>query len=478
MNTPHSPPGPGSSQRTVGYEEAPPGGRPVAAVSGFEATIVGESAASGRPISFHTAALGATEAAPEGTRSVATLGAPASGGGPTAGPGGSPTAGVTTLLPRSTVLPRVELRDGQPFVLHSDRLRYQTRKKLGEGGVGEVHLALDNDIERSVAVKRLRPGLQGTSALSRFVEEIRTVGQLEHPGIVPVHDVGLDEEGQFYFVMKYVDGQTLEQLIEKLAAGDAESHRHFPFERRVEIFKGILEAMAYAHDRGIVHRDLKPANIMVGPYGEVVVMDWGLAKKVGQPSVSDLPAADEAASAGDVQRSHRLHETRVGSLLGTPFYMSPEQARGQHSTLDQRSDIYSLSVLFHEFLLLRHLLHGRSDLAQVIHAVVSEEATVHGDWTSPHQSPVPADLRHFVLKGLQKDPAKRYATVHEMLERLERRAAGDIPCECPVTLSMQAMNEGHNLLVRHPMLASGALMVLLLTGVASMVYSAVHLLRA
>ena len=341
-------------------------------------------------------------------------------------------------------------------------------------------MALDNDIERAVAVKKLRPGLQGTSALSRFVEEIRTVGQLEHPGIVPVHDVGLDEEGQFYFVMKYVEGETLESVIEKLAAGDPVTHRHYPFERRVEIFKGILEAMAYAHDKGIVHRDIKPANIMIGPYGEVVVMDWGLAKKVGQAATADLlPAApDENPTSEDVQRSRRMHETRVGSLLGTPLYMSPEQARGQHTTLDQRSDIYSLSVLFHEFLLLRHYLHGKSDLAQVIHGVVSQEVGPHGDWSSPHQSPVPADLRHFVIKGLHKDPAQRYGSVREMLDRLERRAEGDIPCECPVTFSMQAVNETRTFLSRHALAGTALLAVFLLTSIASMIYSAVHLLRA
>ena len=461
----------GSVKRTVAYGETPatePAADPaMPAVSGFEATLIGE-AQPVRPPGYHTtAALGATEAAVE----VSTI-APT----PAAS---SRSAAMTVSQVRSTILPRVELRDGQPFVLHSDRLRYQHRKKLGEGGVGEVHMAHDNDIERAVAVKRLRPGLQGTSALSRFVEEIRTVGQLEHPGIVPVHDVGLDEEGNFYFVMKYVEGQTLEQIIEKLVAGDPDTHKHFPFERRVEVFKGILEAMAYAHDKGIVHRDLKPANIMIGPYGEVVVMDWGLAKQVGQQSASDLlPSTDEPTGGDEVQRSRRMHETRVGSLLGTPYYMSPEQARGQHTTLDQRSDIYSLSVLFHEFLTGRHYLHGKTELAQVIHGVVSEEVTPHGNWSSAHQADVPADLRHFVIKGLVKDPTHRYATVHEMLDRLERRAEGDIPCECPVTFTMQAVNETRSLLARHARAGTAFVAVFLLTSIASMIYSAVHLLRA
>jgi serine/threonine-protein kinase len=196
-------------------------------------------------------------------------------------------------LARSTVLPRVESTTGRLQIVTSDRHRYEELRMLGEGGMGEVLAARDNDIERTVAVKRLKPGVQAASTLARFVDEIRTVGRLEHPNIMPIHDVGVDEQGQYYFVMKYLDGETLENIIEKLRDGDPVYLRRYPFERRVELFVGILEAIAYAHGHHIIHRDIKPANIMVGPYGEVMVMDWGLAKPIGGRDL-ELPEASSA----------------------------------------------------------------------------------------------------------------------------------------------------------------------------------------
>ena len=173
-----------------------------------------------------------------------------------------------------------------------------------------------------MAVKRPGANTGEAGSIARFVEEVRTVGQIKHPNIVPIHDVGVDEEGQYFFVMKYVEGETLETIIEKRAAGDPQYHRRYTQERRVEIFLGILDAIHYAHARGFIHRDIKPANIMVGPYGEVVVMDWGLAKRVKADTSLALPANDPPAP---LDTGKDLYRTRAGTLLGTPAYMSPEQ---------------------------------------------------------------------------------------------------------------------------------------------------------
>src|SRR5262249_26554491 len=161
----------------------------------------------------------------------------------------------------------------------------------------------------------------------RFVEEIRTIGRLEHPNIVPIHDVGVDERGDYYFVMKFVDGETLESIIDKLAAGDRAYHAKFGFERRVQIFLALLEAVRFAHTRGIVHRDIKPANVMVGAYGEVVLMDWGIAKSLHGDSVPEETPRPLVHASGS--RRGTLFETQLGQLVGTPAYMSPEQARGE-----------------------------------------------------------------------------------------------------------------------------------------------------
>ncbi|HEY1960311.1 MAG TPA: serine/threonine-protein kinase [Polyangiaceae bacterium] len=369
--------------------------------------------------------------------------------------------GVNTSL-RTTVLPRVEIVGEEQKVVADGKIRYELARRLGEGGVGEVVMARDNDIERDVAIKRLRPELQGSHAsILRFAEEVRTVGRLEHPNIVPIHDVGIHANGEYFFVMKYVEGETLEAIIDKLAAGDAEYHRRYPFERRVEIMMGILEAVAYAHSKHIIHRDIKPANVMVGPYGEVVVMDWGLAREVRGPEPLDRSASSPDAS------GKRLWQTQLGALLGTPAYMSPEQARGDE--LDERSDVYSLSVMFYELLTLRHPHAEVQTLDAMLDAVKSTPAAFAVMVAHPVQGPAPIDLAWFLEKGLKKNSAERYQNVQEMIERLQRRAAGDIPIQCPTTFSIRMTTLMRRALSRRPFLmpAIFLLATLGMTGLAA-----------
>jgi len=188
--------------------------------------------------------------------------------------------------------------------------RYELLRRVGRGGMGSVHLARDKALERDVALKVLDLDDAEGRLAARLADEARTLARLEHPGIVPVHDVGRLPDGRVFYAMRYVEGRPLHREVERL--------REMP--ARLRLFARICEAVAFAHDRGVLHRDLKPENVMVGPFGEVLVMDWGVAHVVG-------------ASAG-------------AEIVGTPGFMSPEQAAGS-DTIDARSDVWSLGKMLH-----------------------------------------------------------------------------------------------------------------------------------
>ncbi len=382
----------------------------------------------------------------------------------------------SVTLPRSTVLPRFEMDGAEPRLVLGGQRRYEPLRRLGEGGFGEVLGARDNDIGRQVAVKRLHPEMRSPAVLARFAEEVRTIGSLEHPNIVPIHDVGVEENGDYYFVMKYVAGETLESIIDKLAAGDADAHARFGVERRVQIFIALLEAVAFAHSKGILHRDIKPANVMVGAYGEVVLMDWGIAKRLREdsPPVPDVLRPEGPPASGKVEKGASrgvLFQTRSGELIGTPAYMSPEQSRGE--PIDERSDVYALSILLYELLTLGHPLADKTTLPSMLHAISHEPTPLAGMVNHPHQPAVSMDLSWFLRKGLAKNPADRYASVAEMVTRLERRAEGIIPIQCHITFMKRMSNGLGRFIDRHPVLAT----LMMVAGVLALVAAGVRNLR-
>jgi len=338
-------------------------------------------------------------------------------------------ADASTLAPGSrprsiSVLPTVHNSGGEIQLTHEPADRYRSLGVLGVGGMGVVERAEDIDIGRPVAIKRLLPEASHALGVARFVSEIRIVGSLDHPNVVPIHDVGVDTDGRYFFVMKYVEGQTLADIIDRLASGDEAALAFWTSERRVELMMAVLQALDYAHERGILHRDVKPENIMVGTHGEVRLMDWGIARRMGQPDPG---------------------EDATPGLIGTPAYMSPEQAALE--VLDPRSDIYSAVVTLHEFFALRHYLaHHADSLYGLIDAVQSENIDlIHGE-----QPPLPPELYHICTRGLRKDRAERYPSAKELIADLRRYLDGTCHVKCMYTFTKRALREGGRFVDRRP----------------------------
>lgn len=373
-----------------------------------------------------------------------------------------PAPSALASAARTTVLPRRVAKDQAETVMHP---RFDRVDQLGKGAMGEVALVRDNDIRRTVAVKYLRSEIASDEgALLRFADEVRVVGQLEHPSIVPVYDVGVDEAGQHFIVMKHLQGETMEAIIEKLRAGDAAAVARFTPEHRAHLFLQILEAIRYAHARGVIHRDIKPANIMIGPYGEVTMMDWGIAKPIG--------ASDDEAPAVDAPR---LLETQAGALTGTPLYMSPEQAMGR-GDLDERSDVYTLCVVLYEWLVLEHPLHDKTSMVEILAAIALQDYDERKLKLTALAAGIPCELAFLAVRGMKRDREARYRSVDELARALREALAGKIDVECHITLAKRSTREVLHWIDRHPLLYTGlfgAGVLALLAGIVASIALAV-----
>ena len=288
-----------------------------------------------------------------------------------------------------------------------DEGRYELRELLGRGGMGEVWMAVDRRIGREVAIKLARPGDADDDA--RFLREARLQGQLDHPAVVPVHDLGVRADGAVYFTMKRVRGETLATILARLAGGNEAARRRFTLRKLLTAFLSACHAVEVAHDRGLLHRDLKPGNIMLGDHGEVYVLDWGLAKVVG---TADTPSAPTLPPdlAGEL--------TLAGQFLGTPGYTSPEQARAE--PVDGRADVYALGATLFELLTLEPLI-PRGSTAQVL------AATLAGvDARASLRTPgVPPELEEVCIRATATRAADRFPTVAALREAIERYLDGD-----------------------------------------------------
>ncbi|TNE87915.1 MAG: serine/threonine protein kinase [Deltaproteobacteria bacterium] len=284
--------------------------------------------------------------------------------------------------------------------------------ELGRGGMGAVHLAREDGLNRLVAVKVLgRP--KNTAQLRRFVAEAQVTAQLEHPNIVPVYRIEQGESGEPAFSMKVIRGENLRDRISQARkAPDAEAD--FPLSDRLEIFAQVCDAVAYAHSKAVVHRDLKPENIMVGGHHEVYVMDWGIARVLGRDDEDlDLPELDP----DETVETDAVGVTRIGEVIGTPAYLSPEQARAEASAVGPASDQYALGLLLYELVKLVRARDGGSGVRMVFAAQVNTLPELDRDF--------PPDLAAIFHKACADRPAERYASVDELAADVRRYLHGE-----------------------------------------------------
>jgi eukaryotic-like serine/threonine-protein kinase len=294
--------------------------------------------------------------------------------------------------------------------------RYAFRKVLGEGGMGEVRLCRDHAIGREVAMKVAReasPELQ-PDMQARFVREVRVQGQLEHPSIVPVYDLGVDANGALYFTMKRVRGKSLADVLDALRAGDLEAVRHYSLRKLLSTLSSLCLVLDFAHSRGVLHRDVKPANVMLGDFGEVYLLDWGLAKVLGARE------AESREVVSDAPRS--AANTLAGQVMGTPGYMSPEQFAADHGELDARSDVYSLGVVLFELLTLQPM-HPTSSFKALMTSTLSTEPRTPS--SAAPGADVPPELDAICLKATALKPAERFASARALSDAIESFLDGD-----------------------------------------------------
>ncbi|HYF51552.1 MAG TPA: protein kinase, partial [Planctomycetota bacterium] len=295
--------------------------------------------------------------------------------------------------------------------------QYDILSELGRGGMGVVLKAHDNSLDRDVAIKMLNSGLSGNEeSRLRFIREAQITGRLEHPGIVPVHALGADASGNDFFSMKLVSGRTLEEILRGWHQGDRKMRGEFSLVRLVSIFERVCETAAFAHSHEIIHRDIKPANIMIGVYGEVWIIDWGLAA-----TYKPQPGGAAAPRRQPLKREFAAKLTVDGFVGGTPSYMAPEQAQGL--PLDDGADIFALGGVLYEILTSKPPHEGESSSDVLLKAAEGKVTPVR---ETRRGRSAPKALAAIAEKCLAADRRDRYESVSAIIRDL-RAYAEDQP---------------------------------------------------
>ena len=358
---------------------------------------------------------------------------------------GASDAADDTLVGRHTLPEDEWTPDWQPLAITLD---YTLQRAHARGGRGEIYVAKDSLFDRRVAIKRIPAELDYDHRLKeRLIREARIIGQLQHPGILPIYGYGRDAQERPFYCMRFVDGKTLRAAIDEFQQQSiqlSESNRRLKFVELVRFLISVCQTVAYAHSKDVVHRDIKPENVMLGEFGATFLVDWGLAKRVG--------AADDDLSTGSTEPvdpivSKDVRLTRPGMAFGTPAYMSPESARGQHDLDPRGSDIFSLGAILYTILTGRAPYDGRH-IAEVIEKARTTQFVVPQN--------VDRALASICVKAMAPLPNDRYETSQKMARDLERWLA-DEPISCHrETITKRALRFAR----RHRVLTSSALLLM------------------
>jgi Flp pilus assembly protein TadD len=345
-----------------------------------------------------------------------------------------PTAGPFATEPPQERAPS----PGAPDKADRTGSRYRTLRLLGKGGLGEVFVALDEELNREVALKEIQEKHHSSGdSVVRFLLEAEVTGRLEHPGVVPVYGLGRYPDGRPYYAMRLIKGETFKDAIERFHKADLPGRdpgeRSLAFRELLRRFIDVCNAMAYAHSKGVLHRDLKPANVMLGHFGETLVIDWGLAKVLGRPT------ADSTEGVSLLQGMQTASLGGTG-LAGTPGYLSPEQAEGRTNELSPASDVYSLGIMLYELLTGQGPFKG-GPLEQTL------SRHRRGVFTPPRHlnSSVPRGLEAVCLKAMALQPEDRYASAKELAADVDHWL-GDEPVTAyrePLTARVRRWSRRH-----------------------------------
>jgi serine/threonine protein kinase len=334
-----------------------------------------------------------------------------------------------------------------------NRSHYDLLGMLGKGAMGLVHLARDRDLQRKVAYKQLL-GKDNSIATARFLREAQITAQLDHPNIVPIYGMEAQSDGALAYSMKLVQGKTFKMLISETRAfydqGQQPDIEH-DLSQFLENFLKVCDAVAYAHNKGVIHRDLKPANLMLGRYNEVYVMDWGIARVMREDPNSQDPTVLDWIQPPLAEGEEMGETTQLGQILGTPRYMSPQQAAGKNAHLDGRSDLFALGLILFEMITLRPAFTAKNQV-DLLKRVLKADKEPWRAYSASRQ--IPTELMAIVDKATERKPEQRYDSVKAFSEDLRRYLRG----EAPVVRPDNAWRKGVRWVGRHRELS---LMILL-----------------